>query len=338
MVYQDRDGNTVHHFDVPTQHARLSVTAEALVERSVPRPVPDRLGPDAWPEIEPRREVGRALGVPRPERIHPRHAAAAGIRARPSADRDDDPLGLLHRLWRRPGLLRVRAAEHDRGLAHRRGPRHAARRVPGLRAHLHRARAAARHPRSVRERVSLSRGRPRLVEADATHAWVEAFLPGLDWVGFDPTNDLLAGIRHIRVAIGRDYADVPPTRGVYKGASGVRSELAVSVTVGAASSPPVRRRRTLQTLEVARRRGACRRLECRGATAAVKRAGNGGPSLTAEALRQEPWVWTRERRMLRTRAGRAAGGRRRPRAIARAVRASAEGRPSRPPGRAGGPR
>ena len=37
------------------------------------------------------------------------------------------------------------------------------------------------------------------------------------WVGFDPTNNLIAGERHIRVAIGRDYADVPPTRGVYKG-------------------------------------------------------------------------------------------------------------------------
>ena len=40
---------------------------------------------------------------------------------------------------------------------------------------------------------------------DATHAWVEAFLPPLGWVGFDPTNCLLAGDRHIRTAIGRDY-------------------------------------------------------------------------------------------------------------------------------------
>ena len=53
----------------------------------------------------------------------------------------------------------------------------------------------------------------------------------LGWIGFDPTNNLLAAERHIRVAIGRDYADVPPTRGVYKGATAVRSELAVSVVV-----------------------------------------------------------------------------------------------------------
>ena len=68
----------------------------------------------------------------------------------------------------------------------------------------------------------------------ATHAWAEAFLPDLGWVGFDPTNNLIAGDRHIRVAVGRDYADVPPTRGVFKGMSAVRSELAVAVSVGPA--------------------------------------------------------------------------------------------------------
>jgi transglutaminase-like putative cysteine protease len=68
----------------------------------------------------------------------------------------------------------------------------------------------------------------------ATHAWVEALLPGMGWVGFDPTNDMVAGDRHIRVAIGRDYADVPPTRGVFKGLSAVKSELAVAVAVGTA--------------------------------------------------------------------------------------------------------
>lgn len=71
----------------------------------------------------------------------------------------------------------------------------------------------------------------------ATHAWVEVLLPDLGWVGLDPTNNLIANDRHIRVAIGRDYADVPPTRGVFKGVSSVRSELSVSVTVGPALSP-----------------------------------------------------------------------------------------------------
>ncbi len=65
--------------------------------------------------------------------------------------------------------------------------------------------------------------------ADATHAWVEALLPGLGWVGFDPTNNTPVAERHIRVAVGRDYADVPPTRGVFKGQAD--TELGVAVQV-----------------------------------------------------------------------------------------------------------
>jgi len=53
-------------------------------------------------------------------------------------------------------------------------------------------------------------------------------------VAFDPTNNLVGGDRHIRVAIGRDYADVPPTRGVYKGEA--QSELSVVVTVSPADT------------------------------------------------------------------------------------------------------
>ncbi len=47
-----------------------------------------------------------------------------------------------------------------------------------------------------------------------THAWVECLLPDLGWIGFDPTNHALADERHIRIAVGRDYLDVSPTRGV----------------------------------------------------------------------------------------------------------------------------
>jgi transglutaminase-like putative cysteine protease len=68
------------------------------------------------------------------------------------------------------------------------------------------------------------------------HAWVEAYLPALGWVGFDPTNNVLTGDRHIRVAVGRDYADVPPTRGVFKGNGD--SELCVAVQVYPAEAPP----------------------------------------------------------------------------------------------------
>ena len=72
----------------------------------------------------------------------------------------------------------------------------------------------------------------------ATHAWVEALLPGLGWVGFDPTNGVIAGGRHIRTAVGRDYADVPPTIGTMKGRA--ETELQVRVRVAASQSllPP----------------------------------------------------------------------------------------------------
>ncbi|MBS0469904.1 MAG: transglutaminase family protein [Proteobacteria bacterium] len=70
---------------------------------------------------------------------------------------------------------------------------------------------------------------------NATHAWLEAFLPSLGWVGIDPTNDVLASERHIRAAVGRDYADVPPTRGTFKGVA--ESELAISVAVEPTAAP-----------------------------------------------------------------------------------------------------
>ena len=52
------------------------------------------------------------------------------------------------------------------------------------------------------------------VAETATHAWVECLLPDLGWFGFDPTNDTIADERHVRIAVGRDYLDVSPTRGI----------------------------------------------------------------------------------------------------------------------------
>ncbi|HKU64037.1 MAG TPA: transglutaminase family protein, partial [Rhizomicrobium sp.] len=71
--------------------------------------------------------------------------------------------------------------------------------------------------------------------ANATHAWVEAYLPSMGWIGFDPTNNIMAGERHIRAAVGRDYADVPPTRGTYKG--GADSELSIAVSLEPTQAP-----------------------------------------------------------------------------------------------------
>ena len=63
----------------------------------------------------------------------------------------------------------------------------------------------------------------------AMHAWVECLLPDGSWMGFDPANDRPVGVGYIRVAVGRDYGDVAPTAGVYRG--GWESELEVSIDV-----------------------------------------------------------------------------------------------------------
>lgn len=53
----------------------------------------------------------------------------------------------------------------------------------------------------------------------ASHAWVEAYTPTHGWRGFDPTNNVLASEAHVKMAIGRDYGDVPPSRGTFRGAA-----------------------------------------------------------------------------------------------------------------------
>jgi transglutaminase-like putative cysteine protease len=76
-------------------------------------------------------------------------------------------------------------------------------------------------------------GRPRLVGSDASHAWVSIYLPGTDgsgeWSDLDPTNSRAPGEDYVVLAIGRDYSDVSPIRGVIHG--GARHELHVAVTV-----------------------------------------------------------------------------------------------------------
>ena len=65
------------------------------------------------------------------------------------------------------------------------------------------------------------RGRLRPVGSQASHAWIEVMVPGRGWTGFDPTHGCIATDHHLRIAVGRDYGDVPPLHGVYRGASSV---------------------------------------------------------------------------------------------------------------------
>jgi transglutaminase-like putative cysteine protease len=69
-----------------------------------------------------------------------------------------------------------------------------------------------------------------LVSGDASHAWIECLLPGGHWIGFDPTNNLVVNDKYIKVQHGRDYSDVPPLRGIYRGASAQELDVIVKVT------------------------------------------------------------------------------------------------------------
>jgi transglutaminase-like putative cysteine protease len=71
--------------------------------------------------------------------------------------------------------------------------------------------------------------RDRLLGSQASHAWCEVFVPGLGWCGLDPTNNQPTDERYIKLAIGRDYADVPPVRGHYKGTTDRRMEVEVHI-------------------------------------------------------------------------------------------------------------
>jgi transglutaminase-like putative cysteine protease len=73
------------------------------------------------------------------------------------------------------------------------------------------------------------KGKPGLVGADASHAWFSVFCPGIGWVDFDPTNNMMPGTDHVTLAYGRDFADVSPVSGIITG--GGRHKVKAGVTV-----------------------------------------------------------------------------------------------------------
>jgi transglutaminase-like putative cysteine protease len=234
MLYQDHDGNTVHHFNVPGHHSRLTLTAQALVECAPPPDLPVSIPPDAWGELDSRAESGEFSDLLVPSQFAETTEALFEFARSIGLTRGTDPLstlqhvmGEMYRLFEYSPQSTQVDSRIDEALQDRRGV---------CQDFSHIFIALARHLGIPTRYVSGYLFRD--VEAHdrstdgATHAWAEAMIPGAGWVGFDPTNNLIASERHIRVAIGRDYADVPPTRGVYKGVSAVRTELAVAVRIG----------------------------------------------------------------------------------------------------------
>jgi len=239
-VYEYRDylGNMVHHFDVPGQHRELKIVAEALVEIEPAPELPERLDPSAWTELDQQAAAGDYWEMLMPSQFAQPTEALLNLIEPLRVWRRDDPLSFVRELnaaiydWFEyvPKATRVDSPIDD-AIEARKG-------VCQDFAHI--MTALLRHVRIPCRYVSgyvypRSENHDRSPEG-ASHAWVEALLPGLGWVGFDPTNNLLAGERHIRTAIGRDYADVPPTKGMFKGKP--ESQLTVSVRVAPSDAPP----------------------------------------------------------------------------------------------------
>ncbi len=253
MQYRDFMGNTVHHFDIAGKHSQIKITARSSVEIQPVAPL-NSADAGSWDDLD------SAVAAPSPnedywEMLLPSQFAKPSphleVLARDlRCQRRDTPLQLLTELNQSiydsfayvPNSTSVDSPIDD-ALVSRQG-------VCQDFAHIMIAlvrplRVPCRYvsgymfPRAesteAETDVQTDRQKDRSIEG-ASHAWVEAFVPNLGWTAFDPTNNLIGADRHIRVALGRDYADVPPTRGVHKGEA--HSSLSVAVTVSPSDAPP----------------------------------------------------------------------------------------------------
>jgi transglutaminase-like putative cysteine protease len=235
--YADSYGNTVHHFDVPPPHQRLSIVARSVVETYGRMALPERLDRQEWERLEAEAVKGECWDFLEPHgfAIHT-PALGAFVKERGLDDlRRHDPLtavlelsGALYRAFDYETGVTGADSPIDHTLADGRG-------VCQDFAHIMIAicRSWGVPARYVSGYLYTDREAGDRSDPDATHAWVEVFLPSLRWVGLDPTNNVHAGERHLAVAIGRDYTDVPPSRGVFKGEA--ESQLSVGVSVRRAS-------------------------------------------------------------------------------------------------------
>ena len=236
--YRDHLGNNVHHFDIPGEHNQLVIVGEAVVEAQVLPEVPAYLSPDAWGALDEMVEQGDYWEMLLPSTFAVETPALIQIARQMGVVRRDDPLMLVQELNQKlfdyfdyePRSTRV-DSPIDEAILSGKGV---------CQDFAHTMIALLRHVRIPARYVSgyLYRGREDHDRStpDATHAWVDVLLPHLGWVGFDPTNNLVAHHRHIRTAVGRDYADVPPTHGIFRGKTS--SELYVAVHVEASAEPP----------------------------------------------------------------------------------------------------
>jgi transglutaminase-like putative cysteine protease len=224
--YADYFGTEAIEFNVPAEHDRLAITAEAEVTTEAPPEPPA----GSWDELRGRLYTDAGGEFLLHTDDEPSNGALADLRA---AIAGADPRETLQRICEvipdrfeyRPGVTFVGSTVDDL-LA---GGAGVCQDFVHLSLILLRDHGIAARYVSGYLFAAPEDGGEDSVEVD-THAWVEALLPGSEpeWVGADPTNRRLAGEEHVKIGHGRFYGDVAPIRGVYKGAAGT-SEHEVNV-------------------------------------------------------------------------------------------------------------
>jgi transglutaminase-like putative cysteine protease len=232
IVQFDQYSNPVHFFGIPGSHQQLAVRAESLVEMHEHTPLPDGLSSDTWAALDGAKESLDLYDMLLPSEFAHTTTLLHQLESELGVTRTLDPLTALRFLNERLfGSFTYRQnvtkvdSPIDEALLSREGvcqdfSHVMITLVRGLGIPCRYVSGYLYRGQSDRDRSA----------DDASHAWVEAWLPELGWVGFDPTNNLICADRHIRVAVGRDYADVPPSRGVFRGDADSSLEVAVKVT------------------------------------------------------------------------------------------------------------
>jgi len=246
-VDQGRDvyGNGVTWFSLYAPHDSLRVRASSLV-RLQPRPRRDPAASDAWERV--RTALEYAVGVPfRPEiefvyaspfvPLHEElrnYAASSFPAGRPVLAGAIGLMGRIHRDFTYSPQSTEISTPVLEAFSARCGvcQDFAHVMIAGLRS----LGLAARYV-SGYLLTRPSADKPRLTGADASHAWVSVHCPPFGWIDLDPTNDLIVDTSHVVVAIGRDYGDVMPLRGVIRGGGHHSLKVAVSVVPRQAPAP-----------------------------------------------------------------------------------------------------
>ncbi len=229
--YRDSFGNWVHQFNILPEHRSLKIEAESVVlAHDAPAPVANTL---KLPELESHREdleeqfldyLAATKYVPHLSQLDELIEAAAKATDGEAVSGFVEAASLLiHEKFKYvKGATHVNSSIQD-SLSYGQG-------VCQDFAHLllgvvRKAGLPARYVSGYLVPESAASADAKLTQVIggyASHAWAEVYIPDSGWTGFDPTLGKPIGLQHVRVAYGRDYGDVAPVRGVYKGHAGQR--------------------------------------------------------------------------------------------------------------------